>query len=866
MEQQINIDNIVNYKNEYSARLQKAKITGDQLISLCPFHGDKNPSFSVDLKKGMYKCFSCGAEGNYINFRAQLEGKDTKEAYKMILHECGIDSSKPAGHSAYSVEEYAFEKRLPVDWLKQYCKLSAKREKDGTGYIYIPYLDKEGNQQVFRKRYAKGSGLRFKWGYGSAGKLLMYGEWLLPYFYEQGKAIIVEGESDSQSLWFMGFPALGVPGASTYRPEWTTKIGDLQALYLHIEPDQGGQTFLKTMCQRLYQGNYAGKVYSFSCGQFGVKDPSELYLKYGKEKAAELLKQAIQEAKSINLDKFNTPVVIEDAPIQLRQPEGWGYDESGITMIDPKTYASRNVCRCPIIITQRLKAIDTQDEKVEVAFKRDGRWKSAVFLRSTVFQARNIITLADLGCTITSENAKFIVGFLGALEAENFDLLEPVDSTSTFGWQPGRRFVPGKADGIRLDIDPSMSRWASGYGVAGSLEDWIEQTRKARNESYRFRFILAAAFAAPLLKLVKCRNFFVYNWAGSKGGKTASLKAALSVWGDPERLMASFNATQVALERMAGIFSDLPLGLDERQLAGSKQEFLEKLVYMLAEGRGRARGSKGGELQELKTWRSIIIATGEEPIIDTNSQTGVATRMVEIVGAPFAKEEDAAAMHRNSCINFGHAGPKFIEYVLGKQEDSIIKQYNNMIELVKFLSNGKLDGNVINYIAVVALADTWIERLFYNPESTGQDCNLKAAEMIDKIIEADSDNDIQDVEQSAADFISDWINQKKRYFDPDTTQDFYGYFDENDIVCIIPSVLRDALQGGGFNYRKTIKALADGGIIKKDAQGKNSIVRRINGKLMRLICVNYKLLLKDCQDKEGSVFGNQVDNKENPFA
>lgn len=197
MEHQINIDNIVNYKNEYSARLQKAKITGDQLIALCPFHGDKNPSFSVDLKKGMYKCFSCGAEGNYINFRAQLEGKDTKEAYKTILHECGIDSSRPAGHSAYSVEEYAFEKRLPVDWLKGYCKLSAKREKDGTGYIYIPYLDKEGNQQVFRKRYAKGSGLRFKWGYGSAGKLLMYGEWLLPYFYEQGKAIMVEGESDS---------------------------------------------------------------------------------------------------------------------------------------------------------------------------------------------------------------------------------------------------------------------------------------------------------------------------------------------------------------------------------------------------------------------------------------------------------------------------------------------------------------------------------------------------------------------------------------------------------------------------------------------------------------------------------------------
>ena len=104
MERQINIDDFVNYKNEYTARLQKAKITGDKLTSLCPFHGDSNPSFSVDLKKGMYKCFSCGAEGNYINFRAQLEGIDTKEAYKKILQECGVES-QPAQNRAYSVEE-----------------------------------------------------------------------------------------------------------------------------------------------------------------------------------------------------------------------------------------------------------------------------------------------------------------------------------------------------------------------------------------------------------------------------------------------------------------------------------------------------------------------------------------------------------------------------------------------------------------------------------------------------------------------------------------------------------------------------------------------------------------------------------------
>ena len=102
------------------------------------------------------------------------------------------------------------------------------------------------------------------------------------------------------------------------------------------------------------------------------------------------------------------------------------------------------------------------------------------------------------------------------------------------------------------------------YCQAGEMEKWVETMRPHR-ERDKFRFILAASFAAPLLRILKQRIFFVYNWGGSKGGKTAALKAALSAWGDPERLMVNFNATQVGLERTASFFCDLPLGIDERQ-------------------------------------------------------------------------------------------------------------------------------------------------------------------------------------------------------------------------------------------------------------------------------------------------------------
>ena len=75
----IELDRIVDYRAEYMSVVEKAKVTGDSLIGLCPFHKDRNASLSVNLKNGMYKCFACGAEGNFITFYANLHGMDTKD-------------------------------------------------------------------------------------------------------------------------------------------------------------------------------------------------------------------------------------------------------------------------------------------------------------------------------------------------------------------------------------------------------------------------------------------------------------------------------------------------------------------------------------------------------------------------------------------------------------------------------------------------------------------------------------------------------------------------------------------------------------------------------------------------------------------
>ena len=866
---EVDLDRLIDYKSEYSQVIQKPKITGDQLIGCCPFHDDKKNSFSVNLKTGQWKCFTEDIGGNFTSFYAQLHGTTTKEAYQEILKQHGAwkdpeelkaekkeEKQAAPGPGSYKLEEYAFSKRLPVDFLKETCGAETGRDrKTKTTYLKLPYFNEEKTEPIFRKRYAD---KEFRWSWGSSGKLILYGDWRLPEIRKQGYAILVEGESDTQTLWYLKLPALGVPGASVFKPKMVPKLQDLK-LYIHVEPDKGGETFLQKITQILREGEFIGEVYTWSCKDFGVKDPSDLWMdKGGSEEGAEEVRKliigAIKAAKKIDLDDLSDtiPEVIKGAPVNLRQPEGWMYSEGGIRRIDEKTSLPVMVCRTPIILTQRLRSMETGEEKIEIAFKRDDAWHRAIFPRSTIFTARGITALSDLGCTVTSENAKQVVRFLEALEAENIDIITKADSTSTMGWQTRGRFLPGHGDDIILDIEPSLRGWAAAYHYSGTFEEWRALMEPHRQRD-KFRFIMAAGFTAPLLKVLQQRIFFIYNWGGSKGGKTAALKAALSAWGDPEHLMINFNATQVALERMAGFYNDLPMGIDERQLAGSKQESLEKIVYMIASGTGRARGSKAGGLQALNTWRTVALATGEEPLSTDTTQTGVSTRVLEIYGGPFDDEKSASLMHQQTSLQCGWAGPEFIRRILQTDENSIRDYYSRMTEEV-YKIGGEASGSHIASISAVALVDAMIEGWIFHPDPDAEEPPAgvklpltlregawdRAVEMAKTIIEEQLASGTGDVNEHATQFIVDWILSNKSQFGDRAIGTCLGTVGPGGRQAyIFPSLLNQALEKAGYSPRKTMKYLADNSIIttkpKKNGGREYSVTKWFDNRTCRFV-------------------------------
>lgn len=817
----VNLDQVVDYRAEYTAVIQKYKITGDNLVGLCPFHQDRNDSFSVDLKTGKWHCFAEDEGGNFVTFWAKYQGIDTKEAYKEILarygitpeHERQAQSTNASGLGSYTLERYSFDKRLPADFLRDTCRVDTGRDRDGTEYLRMPYFFEDGKEAAIRKRYAK---KEFRWMRGSKGKICLYGEWRLPGIRKAGYAVLVEGESDTQTLWYLGIPAIGIAGASMFKDYQTIGLQDLK-LYIHKEPDGGGDTFYRKLTHALADTGFTGEVYVWSCQSLGKKDPSDVYLAHGKEEAAKLIREALKRAKAVDLEAEMREEPITGAPLSLRTPEGWLFSDKGISWIDPKTHTPANVCCTPILLTQRLKSLETGDEKMEVAFKRNGEWQRAIYPRSVIFSSRSIITLADLGCTITSENSKNVVKFLGALESENIDIIPKNDATSTFGWQPGRRFIPGHDEGITLDIDPSQRGMAAAYCQNGTMERWIEHMAPHRSRE-KFRFILAASFAAPLLRIVKQRIFFVYNWGGSKGGKTAALKAALSAWGDPERLMVNFNATQVGLERTAAFYCDLPLGIDERQLAGNNQGALEKIVYMIASGTGKIRGAKSGGIQTVHQWRTVALATGEEPLSTETSQTGVSTRVLEIYGGPFDNEQDAALMHQQAAMDCGWAGPAFIEHILQMDEREIVERYEDMQRYIRETSQGK-NGSHIAGIAAVALADSLIDEWFFggNPRESVAEAKRMAASILINQVEANT----TDVNENAVQFIVDWVLANRSYFGANAIGTCLGFTSESgNTAYIFPSMLNQALTKAGYSPRKTMKYMAEKDLIGTDTDRK----------------------------------------------
>lgn len=204
------------------------------------------------------------------------------------------------------------------------------------------------------------------------------------------------------------------------------------------------------------------------------------------------------------------------------------------------------------------------------------------------------------------------------------------------GWH-GRAYVLPQgsigpdADGVILQ---TAGYAANDFTERGSLSEWQQGVAGLAVGNSRLCFALSLAFAAPLLSLVGMEGGGFHFKGESTDGKTTIMKAAASVYGNPDRYSQTWRATGNGIEGLASRRNDALLCLDELgELDGREAG---QVAYMLANGQGKGRSKQDGELRERKAWRLLFLSTGELSLEDhaasagQRTQAGMEVRTIQI--------------------------------------------------------------------------------------------------------------------------------------------------------------------------------------------------------------------------------------------
>jgi hypothetical protein len=219
---------------EQAILAQSGKREGSEIRFLCPAHDDHHPSARWNPRKQVWRCDACGASGGW---------KDLSERLGISIPDWPRKKPAALASPGLTLERYALEKKIPRDFLEQQGLTQITYL--GKPAVRIPYRDTDRKERSVRFRLSMTGRDRFRCRKGD--KARPYGEWRLSTSKEHGLVVVVEGESDAQTLWLYGIPALGLPGANTWREDYVPLFDGVEKVYLIVEPDQGGTTLLNSI-------------------------------------------------------------------------------------------------------------------------------------------------------------------------------------------------------------------------------------------------------------------------------------------------------------------------------------------------------------------------------------------------------------------------------------------------------------------------------------------------------------------------------------------------------------------------------------------------------------------------------------------
>jgi len=512
---------------------------------------------------------------------------------------------------------------------------------------------------------------------------------------------------------------------------------------------------------------------------------------------------------------------------------GWIANDTGI-------YAQTSggieevACYHPILPVERLKNLETGEEQIKLAYKRNGRWNEIVVPKIMITSASKIVALSGRGIAVTSENAKLLVKYLADVENGNDDYIDVQCSTSKLGWIENE-FIPYDTD-IIFDGDSRFKQTFESVSERGNYKIWLAHVKELRKSGrIEVKFLLAASFASVLVHILGGLPFFVDLWGETEGGKTVSLMVAASVWANPDesRYIGDFKTTDVALEAKADMLNHLPMFLDDTSKTSARiRDNFEGIVYDLCSGKGKSRSNKDLGINRENRWRNVMICNGERPLSSYVNQGGAINRILEVECGEKVYENP----QRTADIvkkNYGFAGKRFIEIIRNLGVDHIREIQAEFQK--KLFDTGKMQKQSLS-LAIVLTADKIATEYIFED---GQYISIEDAKkvLIDR-------NELSDNERCYH-FIQDKVAMNNQRFDTVTNCEKWGVID-NGYAIFYNSAFDQICRDGGFS-KKSFLSWADKKCLIQTQGGQQTKVKKINGTAAR--CVWLKI--DESMDNDG---------------
>lgn len=539
-------------------------------------------------------------------------------------------------------------------------------------------------------------------------------------------------------------------------------------------------------------------------------------------------------------------------PYDRMQCKSWLASDEGIYLFNPNSGITDIVaCYHPILPLERMKNLETGEEQMKLAYKRSGRWNEMIVPKTMITSANRIVALSGRGIAVTSENAKFLVRYLADVENANDNVIPVQYSSSKLGWIQGG-FLPYDTD-IVFDGSVQFRQVYDSIHPEGNRNKWFDYVRKLRKTGrMEIKFMLAAAFSSVLIQPLGGLPYFVDLWGETEGGKSVTLMLAASVWACPEEsaYIKDFKGTSVGLEVLCDLLNHLPLMLDDSSKKDKKiEDNFEGLVYDLCSGKGKTRSNKELGLNRESHWRNCILTNGERPLSSYVTQGGAINRILELECGEDVYEApgEAAELIKQ---NYGHAGKEFVDVVKDLGLERIKEIQRHFLQLLS--DDEKMQKQSLS-LSIILTADKIATDYLFKDR---QYIDLEEAREV--LIDRDALSDNERCYQ----FLLDKIAMNPARFGMQNENiEKWGAIEHGYAVIYRPA-FASLCKEGGFSKDAFLSWAARKKLIQTQG-GKNTKVRRVEGRLDRCVCL--KLNDGINTDAEGFASVEDYEQEELPF-